>query len=79
MMHPGANPSSALKQPTREAPPSAAVEAMGFAEHALATDLEDLITLATLYPEMAAQSLANLADLADRFGDLVGGLKERFA
>lgn len=63
---------------TREASPSASAE-IGFAEHALSTDLEHVIALVSLNPELAAQSLPSLATMADRFSDFVGALQERAA
>lgn len=52
---------------------------IGFAEHALSSDLEHVISLVTLHPELAAQSLPTLASMADRFSDFVGALQERAA
>ena len=67
-------PKSAVGEPE----PSASAE-IGFAEHALSTDLEHVISLVSLHPELAALSLPTLATMADRFSDFVGALQERAA
>jgi hypothetical protein len=46
---------------------------------ALEHDIEEVIVLAGLYPDLAAQSLDYLASATDRLTDFVGGLEERHA